>query len=151
MIGHISQSLAIILMLNNYVHDVATGLLLLSALWLGWSAKDLGATPSAETLAVFRASYHRCLRFIWGSIGVIIATGIVRTVYFMRFEWLPAMGRGLVPVLILKHVLIFSMLGAGLYAWVQLRRRLAGLPGWNTEIPEKKRPNLNPARIIEDD
>jgi len=142
--------LSITLMLNNYVHDVATGLLLLSALWLGWSAKDLGATPSAETLAVFRASYQRCLRFVWGSIGVIIATGIVRTVYFMRFEWLPAMGRGLVPVLILKHVLIFSMLGAGLYAWVQLRRRLAGLPGWNTEPSEEKRKNLKSATVEEE-
>lgn len=143
--------LSIALMLNNYVHDVATGLLLLSALWLGWSAKDLGATPSAETLGVFRASYQRCLRFVWGSIGVIITTGIVRTVYFMRFEWHPAMGRGLVPVLILKHVLILSMLGAGVFAWVQLRRRLAGLPGWNTESSEETRPNLNPATVEEDD
>lgn len=143
--------LGIALMLNNYVHDVATGLLLLSALWLGWSAKDLGATPSAETLAVFRASYQRCLRFVWGSIGVIIATGIVRTFYFMRFEWMPAMGRGLVPVLILKHVLIFSMLGAGAYSWVQLRRRLAGLPGWNTESFEKTRSNLNRDIVAEDD
>ncbi len=151
MIGHISPPLGIALMLNNYVHDVATGLLLLSALWLGWSAKDLGATPSAETLGVFRASYQRCLRFVWGSIGVIITTGIVRTVYFMRFEWLPAMGRGLVPVLILKHVLILSMLGAGVFAWVQLRRRLAGLPGWNTESSEETRPNLNPATVEEDD
>jgi hypothetical protein len=143
--------LSIALMLNNYVHDVATGLLLLSALWLGWSAKDLGATPSAETLGVFRASYQRCLRFVWGTIGVIIATGIVRTVYFMRFEWLPAMGRGLVPVLILKHVLIFSMLGAGVYAWVQLHRRLAGLPGWNTDFSKETRSVLNHGIVDKDD
>lgn len=128
--GQISPALGITLMLNNYVHDVATGLLLLSALWLGWSAKDLGASPSEETVEVFRASYRRCLHFVWGSIAVIVATGVVRTLYFMRFEWLPAMGRGLVPVLVLKHVLIFSMLAAGVYAWIQLRRRLARLPGW---------------------
>ena len=121
---------ALLVMLNNYVHDVATGLLLLSALWLGWSARDLGPAPSAETLGVFRRSYGRCVRFVVGSVAVIVATGVVRTVYFMRFEWLPAMGRGLVPVLVLKHVLIFSMLGAGVYAWVGLRRRLAAIPGW---------------------
>ena len=121
---------AILVMLNNYVHDVATGLLLLSALWLGWSARDLGPAPSAETLGAFRRSYGRCVRFVVGSVAVIVATGVVRTVYFMRFEWLPAMGRGLVPVLVLKHVLIFSMLGAGVYAWVGLRRRLAAIPGW---------------------
>ena len=126
-----SPALGIFVMLNNYVHDVATGLLLLSALWLGWSARDLGSSPSAETLAVFRCSYQRCVRFVWGSIGVIVATGLVRTVYFMDFEWMPALGRGLVPVLLLKHVLIFTMLGVGGWAWVQLRRRLRELPGWD--------------------
>lgn len=151
MIGHISQPLGIALMLNNYVHDVATGLLLLSALWLGWSARDLGTTPSAETVAVFRASYLRCLRFVWGSIGVIVATGIVRTAYFMRFEWMPAMGRGLVPVLIIKHVLILTMLGVGVFAWVNLRRRLADLPGWTAEMPQKTRTVLKHDRVTEDD
>ena len=125
-----SQTLGILVVLNNYVHDVATGLLLLSALWLGWSARDLGPSPSAETLAVFHRSYRRCLRFVWGSIVAIVATGMVRALHFEEFEWMPALGRGLVPVLVLKHVLIFAMLGVGGWAWVRLRKRLDGLPGW---------------------
>ena len=125
-----SPALGIAVVLNNYVHDVATGLLLISALWLGWSARDLGPSPSAETLAVFRRSYRRCVRFVWGSILVIVGTGVVRTVHFEDFEWVPALGRGLVPVLVLKHVLIFAMLAVGLWAWARLRRRLDALPGW---------------------
>jgi len=117
-------------MLNNYIHDVATGLLLISALWLGWSARDLGAAPGQEVMEVFKKSYRRCLRFVVGSILVIIATGVVRTLNFMEFEWQPSLGKGLVPVLVLKHVLIFSMLGAGGYAWYGLKRRLKALPGW---------------------
>jgi uncharacterized membrane protein len=128
--GEISQTLGIILMLNNYVHDVATGLLLLSALWVGWSARDLGDEPAPGAVEVFRKTYRRCVRFVWGSIAVIVVTGVVRTLYFMRFEWIPALGKGLVPVLILKHVLIFTMLGVGAYAWTQIRRRLRTLPGW---------------------
>lgn len=128
--GEISQAVGILLMLNNYIHDVATGLLLLSALWVGWSAKDLGDDPDPATVAVFKKSYRRCVRFVWGSLLVIVVTGVVRTIFFMRFEWIPALGRGLVPVLILKHVLIFTLLGVGIYAWVQLRRRLGTLPGW---------------------
>ncbi|MEK6607601.1 MAG: hypothetical protein AABZ30_08075 [Myxococcota bacterium] len=126
-----SQTVGILVMLSNYVHDVATGLLLLSALWLGWSARDLGDRPGPETVHVFRRSYRRCLRFVTGSIGVIVATGVVRALFFQRVEWFPALGRGLVPVLVVKHVLIFTMLGVGAYAWVQLRRRLRALPGWN--------------------
>ena len=51
----------------------------------------------------------------------------------MDFEWTIALGKGLVPILLLKHALIFSMLGAGIWAWVGLRRRLATIPGWNDE------------------
>lgn len=129
----LSPTWGIALMLNNYVHDVATGLLLISALWLGWSARELGADPGAEVVGVFARTYRRCLRFVWGSIAVIVLSGAVRTVFFMEFEWTPALGRGLVPVLVLKHVLIFTMLGAGIYAWHGLRRRLRALPGWGRE------------------
>ena len=122
-----SQGVGILVVLNNYVHDVGTGLLLLSALWLGWSARDLGPSPSAETLAFFQRTCRRCVRFVWGSILVIVGTGVVRTAYFAELEWAPAVGRGLVPVLVVKHVLIFAMLGLGVWAWVRLRRRLRGL------------------------
>lgn len=125
--GAITPLLGIVLMLNNYVHDVATGLLLVSALWLGFSARELGPSPGREVVAVFFRTYRRCVRFVVGSVAVIVLTGVVRTVYFMRFEWFPALGKGLVPVLILKHVLIAAMLAAGVYAWLQLRRRLRSL------------------------
>ncbi len=136
MTGPISHALGVSLMLNNYVHDVSTGLLLISALWLGWSAKDLGRAPSRETLEVFRSSYRRCVHFVLGSIVVIVFTGIIRTIFFMRFEWFPALGKELVPILILKHVLIFTMLGVGIYAWFHLRRRLRALPGWKDKDEE---------------
>jgi hypothetical protein len=126
-----SQVTAILLMLNNYIHDVATGLLLISALWIGWSAKSMGGDPHPSVIDVFRKTYLRCLRFVWVSLALIVVTGTVRTVNFMSFEWFPALGKGLVPVLILKHVLIFAMLAAGIYAWVQLRKSLRELPGWN--------------------
>jgi putative copper export protein len=122
-----NPALGIALMLNNYVHDVATGLLLISALWLGWSARDLGDSPSPELVSTFRRTYARCVRFVAVSIVVIVATGIVRTIFFMEFEWMPALGRGLVQVLVLKHVLIFAMLAAGIYAWLQIRKRVAQL------------------------
>jgi uncharacterized membrane protein len=130
MSGELSQVAAILLMLNNYVHDVATGLLLISALWVAWSARELGEKPAPAAVDLFRAMYRRSVHFVWGSVAVIVATGVIRTVNFMRFEWQPALGRGLVPVLVMKHVLIFTLLGVGGYAWLQLRRRLRRMEGW---------------------
>jgi hypothetical protein len=128
--GEISQAVGILLMLNNYVHDVATGLLLISGLWIGWSARSLGDEPHPTVVEAFRKTYGRCVRFVISSIVAIIATGVVRTLNFMRFEWQPALGDSLVPVLVVKHILIFTLLGAGIYVWVQLRRRVRQLPGW---------------------
>ncbi len=118
---------AILILLNNYVHDVATGLLLLSALWIGWSASALGPQPSAALVAYFRLLYRRGTSFAIGSTLVIIATGVVRTVTFMEFEWHPALGKALIPILLMKHVLIFAMLAAGIYAWLNLRKRMRDL------------------------
>jgi hypothetical protein len=128
--GELSQAAAIFLMLNNYVHDVATGLLLISALWVAWSARELGEKPAPAAVDLFMAMYRKSVRFVWGAVVVIVGTGVIRTVNFMRFEWQPAFGRGLVPVLVMKHVLIFTLLGVGGYAWLQLRRRLGCLEGW---------------------
>lgn len=121
------MSAGILLMLNNYVHDVATGLLLISACWLAWSARELGPRPSRELADYFRRTYRRCVRFAIGSIVVIVATGVVRTLNFMSFEYRPALGSGLVQVLVVKHVLIFTMLAAGAYAWLAVRRRMESL------------------------
>ncbi len=125
-----SPALAIAVLLNNYIHDVATGLLIISALWIGWIARDLGDAPGKECIAIFKRGYSRSVRFTMNSIVVIILTGMVRTFFFMRFEWDIALGKGLVPILLIKHVLIFALLGAGFYAWVGVKTRLANLPGW---------------------
>lgn len=124
-----TETVGIALMLNNYVHDVATGLLLIAALWLAWSARELGESPSDELTAYFRRTYVRCTRFIVWSVLVIVVTGVVRTIFFMEFEWMPWLGRGLVQVLVLKHVLIFTMLGVGGYAWWNIRVRMRTLRG----------------------
>jgi putative copper export protein len=117
---------AILVLLNNYVHDVSTGLLLISALWIGWSARGLGPEPSSELRAYFWRMYRHAIRFALWSLAVIIVTGVIRTFTFMEFEWRPAYGRGLIPILVLKHVLIFTMLGAGAYAWRNVRNRMRG-------------------------
>jgi len=121
----VSQALAIFVVINNYVHDVATGLVVLSALWIGWAAHALGPTPSPETQAYFERIHRRAVRFVLGGVALIVVTGVVRAIYFMRLEYVPALGKDLVPVLVFKHVLLFTVLGAGVYAWIRLERRLA--------------------------
>jgi len=111
---------AIIIIINNYFHDLATALLLTSAviLWvLGKRAQQWGR---AEHLALARA-YPTLVRFAQGAFVWIILGGIPRTIFFTRYEWDPAVIKGIVPALMVKHVFMVSAVVIGALMW----RRMA--------------------------
>ena len=79
---------SIIIIINNYFHDLATALLLSSAviLWvLGRQAEKGGA---AERRALANA-YPTLVKFAQGAFVWIILGGIPRTIFFTRYEWDP--------------------------------------------------------------
>ncbi len=119
-----SQELGIALMMNNYFHDVATALLLASAvaLWAMLRRHDPAGGPGAARyfLAIHR-SMTRLARF---SLAWIILGGIPRTIFYAEFEWANAAGRGQVAALLVKHLLAFAFVGGGVWLWLKLRRQV---------------------------
>lgn len=108
--------MSIVIIINNYLHDLATGLLLSSAviLWvLGRRAEDGGP---AERKALARA-YPALVRFARGAFVWIVLGGIPRTIFFTRYEWDPAMINGIVPALMVKHVLMVCAIIVGAIMW----------------------------------
>jgi len=121
-----SPAAGIALMMNNYFHDVATALLAASgfALWVMLRRYDAcGRGPDAARyfLEIHR-SMSRLARF---SLAWIVLGGVPRTLFYAEFEWANAAGRGQVPALIVKHVLMFAFVAGGASLWVKLRRRVA--------------------------
>ncbi len=113
------------LMMNNYLHDVATALLLASgvALWVmlrRYEQSGGGADAGRYFLAIHR-SMTRLARF---SLAWIVLGGIPRTIFYTRFEWANAAGHAQIPALLVKHVIAFSLVGAGVSLWLRLRRRV---------------------------
>jgi hypothetical protein len=111
---------SIVIIISNYFHDLATGLLLCSAVifWvLGKQAEDGGP---AERRALAKA-YPTLRKFAWGSFIWIILGGIPRTIYFTRYEWDPAQVNGIVPALMVKHLFMVSAIIIGALMW----RRIA--------------------------
>jgi len=107
---------SIVIILNNYFHDLATGLLLSSAviLWvLGRRAEDGGPE---ERLALVRA-YPTLVKFARGAFIWIILGGIPRTIFFYQFELIPANTKGIEAALGVKHVFMFSVVVFGAIAW----------------------------------
>jgi hypothetical protein len=122
----VSPSLGVALMMNNYFHDVATALLIASAvaLWvlLGHFERGGRGPDAARYFLEIAASMKRLARF---SLAWIVLGGIPRTIFYVDFEWANAAGRMQVPALVVKHVLAFGFVGGGVWLWRRLGRRVA--------------------------
>lgn len=113
---------SIIIIINNYFHDLATALLLTSAviLWVLGRRAERGGTAERKALA---QAYPTLIRFARGAFVWILLGGIPRTIFFTRFEWDPAVIKGIIPALMVKHVFMVSAIIAGALMW----RRMAKL------------------------
>lgn len=115
------MSLAIVF--NNYFHDLATGVFFGCAITLWAVSRSLKADPArAEALAPIYAALTRAL---WISVAWILLGGVPRTIFFPTYEFIPALGKDIVPALIVKHVFMFTAVGIGIAAWVSARREFA--------------------------
>ncbi len=114
---------AMLVMLNNYFHDLAVAFLFASSLMAHLVLRHVkrDSTPPALARALSRIAWFS---FTWVMLG-----GAVRTWYFMQYEYLPQAGKGLVPMLVAKHVVLVGVTVMGLVAVVRLRARLRRLEG----------------------
>jgi len=111
----------IVIIINNYLHDVATAVLLSSAVILYVLGRQAKSGGGGERRALARA-YGTLTRFAWGALAWIIIGGIPRTIFFAEYEFIPASVKGIVLDLIIKHVLLVSGVIAGSIMWVRLGR-----------------------------
>jgi len=116
---------AIALMMNNYLHDVATALLAASAfaLWVLLRRFEAGAR-SADAARYFLEIQRSMAMLARFSLAWIVLGGIPRTIWYADFEWANAAGRGQVAALVVKHVVAFGFVSFGVAFWRRLRVRV---------------------------
>jgi hypothetical protein len=123
----ISPALGLAIMMNNYFHDVATALLLGSAVAL-WAMVKRFDPAGGPAVTRYLLRIHGAMTGLARiALAWIVLGGVPRVIFFMDFEWANAVGRLQVPALVLKHVLIFAAVGAGAALWLRLRRRMREL------------------------
>jgi cytochrome c oxidase assembly factor CtaG len=122
-----SESTAIVLMMNNYLHDVATALLIASGyvMWVLW--KGLDPEAGHDAISYFVRMYYRITKLSQFSFIWILLFGIPRVIYYKEFEWSNMAGRGQVPALIAKHILAFTLVACGAALWMKVRKKVREL------------------------
>jgi hypothetical protein len=119
-----SQTAGIMLMMNNYFHDVATALLLASGVAMWVIYKRFGDSDNPEVRDYFLRLYRSITFLARFSLAWIIIGGIPRTYFYKEFEWAQYAGKGQIPALIVKHVLAFTFVGSGVYVWLKIRSKV---------------------------
>ncbi len=117
-----NQAASIVIILNNYFHDVATATLLSSAVILHilWRQAEKG--NPGDQLA-FAHAYKPLTLFARVSLAWIIIGGVFRTIFFNFAEFIPASQKNIIPDLMIKHIVLVSAVIAGAILW----RRFATL------------------------
>jgi hypothetical protein len=112
---------AILVMLNNYFHDLSTAIFAVSAIaaWLVCRSRAMEEAPAAVAPLAAGLVKVGIASLLWTLIG-----GMFRGMTYREYEWMEAAGRGQVPVLVLKHVILASLVTAGIIFLLRVRRLL---------------------------
>ena len=111
--------MAVVIMINNYLHDLATAVFAVSAL----AAYFLLRSPaSREAGLALQPVVNGLVRVGFFALAWTLAGGVVRALAYRQYEWMEAVGREQVPALIVKHVILVSMVIAGLVVFYHVRR-----------------------------
>lgn len=119
--------LGVLIMMNNYFHDVATALLLAGGIAMWTIVKKLGDSTEEGVQRYFLDIYRSITRLAKFSLYWILIGGVPRILAYKEFEWANAVGKSQVPALIVKHILVFAFVGGGAYMWIKLGKKIKGI------------------------
>jgi hypothetical protein len=117
----------VVMMTINYSHDIATALLATSgaALWMLSMNFPTDATPAAERF--FVGAYRGITRIAKDSLYWIVLAGVPRVIFYMQYEWSDLAGDLQIVAVVIKHIVMFLLVGTGVYFWIQLGRQVKAL------------------------
>jgi len=122
----------VIIMTINYSHDIATALLAVSGVGMWIISAAYPRQASTETEFYFVRVYRNMTRLAKYSLLWILAAGVPRIVFYTDYEWSTAAGDLQVVAIIIKHVVMFLLVGTGLFYWSKLGKKVRAL-----SVPER--------------
>jgi hypothetical protein len=128
----IGPGLGIAIMMNNYFHDMATGLLVGSGFALHAILRIQGTMNTPESTLFFLKTNRHMVKLFKFALWWVVLGGIPRTIFYTSFEWANAAGNHQIAALGVKHVMMFTVVVWGIIAWRRMQKQVAilrdGLP-----------------------
>jgi hypothetical protein len=117
----------ILIIMNNYFHDVATATLI-GAAAIMWTLERQARLGAPEDLAALARAYPTLTRFAQGALVWIVVGGIPRVLTFNTHD-LGAIRGDLVPAIAVKHVVEVAAVILGVLLWRSVKRRIESAAG----------------------
>jgi len=118
---------SILIMTINYSHDIATAFLAVSGMMMFFLSNVYPASAGQESDLFFIRIYEKIRKSARYSLEWILLAGVPRIIFYMQFEWSTMAGDLQVIAIIIKHIVMFLLVGTGIYSWVRLNRKVQSL------------------------
>jgi hypothetical protein len=129
----IGPGLGVAIMMNNYFHDMATGLLVGSGFALHAILRIQRTMDSPTATLFFLKTNQHMVKLFKFALWWVVLGGVPRTIFYTSFEWANAAGNHQIAALGVKHVMMFAAVVWGIVAWRRMQKRVAvlrdSLPG----------------------
>lgn len=99
--------------LNAFMHDVATGTWIGTLVLITLLHRETRTAAWAPVAALVPSLERQFLILCWVSLGVIMATGVVRMLTWKVFGWTGDMERDRIQLLKVKHALLGIVFAVG--------------------------------------
>lgn len=116
--------IGVMIMLNNYFHDFATALMVVSAYGMFLILKRAEESNSLELKELSTYLYPKMVHVCGASIVFLFFAGIVRSFTFMDYEYSNAIAHGQITALIIKHILLLVLFFFGISLWMRVHKRI---------------------------
>lgn len=124
---YISPGLGVAIMMNNYFHDMATGLLVGSGFALHAIIGIQKRMNTPEATLFFLKTNAKMVKLFKFALWWVVLGGVPRTIFYTSFEWANAADKLQVPALAVKHVMMFTAVVWGVIAWRKMQKKVAAL------------------------
>jgi hypothetical protein len=135
-----SPGLGVAVMMNNYFHDMATGLLVGSGFALHAIIRIQAGMNTPEATLFFLKVNRQMVKLFKFALWWVVLGGVPRTIFYTSFEWANAAGNNQIAALGVKHVMMFTVVVWGMVAWRRMQKTVARL---RAELPAEKLAQLD--------
>jgi hypothetical protein len=135
----IGPGLGVAIMMNNYLHDMATGLMVGSGFALHAILQIQRSMNTPQGTLFFLKTNRHMVKLFKFALWWVVLGGVPRTIFYTSFEWANAADKLQIPALAVKHVMMFAAVVWGSIAWRRMQKRVAAL---EATLPDDLRAQL---------